>query len=192
MDRIVKVSSGYPVLRYIESATNNVVRPEYSFIAIVAVLFISLFCRSIASAITNVLSIAFIVHSACSAICTKGQIDIASAKHIISYLLTLNILITAEYVVYSILYIPVYYHIKIIFMYYLSNRRSRLTEYINNVAYTPLNEMIRHVQNIDIKKDIKTAQMAASEKLGSITKDANKEEKTEKKEDSPKEKSKEE
>lgn len=170
MERVRKLSEGYPLLKYIESQTSGQVRAEYFFLGVVAVLFAFLFLRAVAAPIANLAGVLFIVGPATAAIVGKNPTELGMMKHIISYLLTFALATCLDSMV-PMMHrrIPFFYHLKLLLFYYLSVRKTQFTEYLNTSLYASLHDAIRGVNSLDTKDKIKAAQNAANERVREIT-----------------------
>lgn len=169
MERVKKISETYPIFKQIQKATNGQVKPEYSFAALAVLIFCSLFCRTLAGAITNSFALLLIISPATSTIVSKATPDISSTKHILSYLLTFALVTAVESVLCFIpSRVPFFYHAKFLFFYYLSVRRTQLTDYINSSVYVPANESIRKINQIDVKAALKVGQTAAADAVKTV------------------------
>ncbi|KAI5166820.1 hypothetical protein NEIG_01803 [Nematocida sp. ERTm5] len=166
MERVRKISETYPVFKNIQSMTNNQVKPEYILIALAAVLLVTLFCKTVAGAITNVFMLILIINPCTSLIISKTAPDAGTMKHVLSYLLCAMLVVAVESILRVIIRkIPFYYHAKFIFFYYLSVRRTQLTEYINTTVVVGIHDGIQEINKVQPKDVIKAAQSAATQKI---------------------------
>ncbi|KAI5192422.1 hypothetical protein NEMIN01_2009 [Nematocida minor] len=170
MERVRKISETYPIFKKVQDLTNGQIKAEYSFIGLAIVIFFSLFSRCLSGAITNIFSFILIVGPATNLIVSKTSPEIGNLKHILSYLITFAFFTVTESILRFIpSRIPFYYHAKFLFFYYLSVRRTQLTDYLNASLYVPANEAIRKLNQMDPKATIKAAQSAASEKIKDLS-----------------------
>jgi len=170
MDRVRKISETYPIFKQVEKATGGQVKGEYFFVAVALALFFALFSKSTANPLTNMFAVLLIANSATSVIVSKATLEMSNVKHIISYLLTFSIFTTIDSLLPFInRRIPFYYHAKLVFFYYLSIRRTQLTEYLNTNLYSCAYDTLRRVSEVDVKEKIKTAQSEASKKVKDLS-----------------------
>lgn len=175
MERVRKISETYPIFKQIEDLSHGQIKSEYGFIGLAIIVFISLFSRCISGAITNIFSLILILGPATNLIVSKTSPEIGNLKHILSYMSSFMVLTVSESVVPFIpRKIPFYYHAKFLFFYYLSIRRTQLTEYLNVSLFGPVNELIRKANKLDPRATIKAAQHAATEKIKDISETAKK------------------
>ncbi|KAH9385852.1 uncharacterized protein NEMAJ01_0748 [Nematocida major] len=168
MERVRKISETYPIFKQIQKMSNGQIKPEYSFIALASIIFVSLFCRCLAGAVTSAFSFLLIVTPATNIIVSKASPETANVKHILSYLLALALFGLGEAVFFPLIRrIPFYYHGKFLFFYYLSVRRTQLTDYLNASVFAPANDVIRKINQFDAKEVLKAAQVAASDRIKS-------------------------
>lgn len=176
MERVRKISETYPIFKQVESLSDGKIKSEYGFILIALIIFLSLFSRTLSGAVTNLFSFLLVLGPVTNLIISKTSPEIGNLKHILSYLLSFTLLTVIESIVPFIpTRIPFYYHAKFLFFYYLSIRKTQLTEYLNISVYAPLNELIRRVNKLDPKATLKAAQTAASEKVKEISETVKKE-----------------
>ncbi|KAI5185866.1 hypothetical protein NEHOM01_1116 [Nematocida homosporus] len=170
MERVRKISESYPLLKQIEKASSGQVKGEHLFIAIAGVLFISLFCKCIASPITNLFAVLLVIGQATAIITSKTPVEPARVKHIISYLLTFSLFVTVDSLVpFAHRNVPFYYHVKLVLFYYLSIRNYQVTDYLNSTLYLQVQELVRRLNEIDPSATIKAARTAASEKVKDLS-----------------------
>lgn len=166
MDRVRKISESYPIFKQIEKLSGGQVKAKYSFIALASVIFALLFWKKVASPITNIFAIVLVLGQATGIIASKATPEISKVKHILSYLLTFSVFLTIDSV-FPFVHrtMPFYYHVKLLFFYYLSIRNYQLTDYLNNTAYIHIHDTLCKMNEVDPKQAIKSAQNAATEKV---------------------------
>ncbi|OAG28927.1 hypothetical protein NEDG_01066 [Nematocida displodere] len=174
MERVRKISETYPVFKQIEQKSSGQVKAEHVFIGASLIVFLALFSRCMAPALTNAVALLLVVGPATSLIVGKSLPELGTVKHIISYMLTFVLFTCVDSVVpFMHRKIPFYYHGKLLFFYYLSVRKSQFTDYLNTSLYVHIYDMIKLVNSSASPKDqIKAAQTAAAEKVKEISETA--------------------
>lgn len=170
MERVRKISESYPVFKQIEKLSGGQVKAKYSFIGLASVVFALLFWKKVANPITNIFAVVLALGQATAVIASKTSAEVSKTKHIISYLLTFSAFLTVDSI-FPFVHrtMPFYYHVKLLFFYYLSIRNYQVTDYLNNTVYIHIHDTIQKLNAMDSKQVIKSAQSAATEKVREVS-----------------------
>lgn len=164
MDKVRKTADMYPIFKTVERATKGNIRYEHAFIATTFLCLAILFVRPVAGPFCNLFAILFILPAATGTISSKVIADAGNTKHVISYLLSCGIINAADsFLPFLHRKIPFYFQMKFILFYYLSQRRTQLTENINSNIFYNLHDIITELNSSEPAQKVKSAQTAASD-----------------------------